>query len=199
MVLWTICPVLIVAAIGLSIYKKWKEKNHPFTQIEELAASGDLKGALESYRDYEMAHGPSQVLYSNMGVICSQMDEAEKALEYYRKAEECGKSTLWIMINKATALSKLGRNEEAIELMEECVRQEPRQIACVCSLAFLYADAGQLENAQQMLDLAKKLKKKMAAGTSQLKPLFDQLKETQKKVAELAKARGEAPGSPPAL
>jgi len=83
----------------------------------------------------------------------------EEAFYAFRAAAKLSRYNVVPLNNQALMLKKLGRLDEAIELLEQTAAKWPRELLTACNQCMLFCDAGReqeafaaLERAEQIVD-----------------------------------------------
>lgn len=94
-----------------------------------------------------------------LGVLESRRDDWAKALDWYERAERAGAGPRELPANKGSALARLGRHREGIELIRSCLDALPAagsaaRAQATLQLAGALIRAGRLDEARATIDRA---------------------------------------------
>jgi tetratricopeptide (TPR) repeat protein len=92
---------------------------------------------------------PSGEFYNSIAVLYSDMNQSEKAIEYYRKAAEL-KPHHVIYMSLAITLRKLGQRKEAYEVYQKAFEIKPDSIYVLKLYADFLRDEGKRQEALEM-------------------------------------------------
>ena len=85
------------------------------------------------------------------GDACRSMSANTSAMKCYDRALQMAPAALLARLGQAQALTNLGKTQEAIQVYEEILLDDPNQAVAMNNLAFLYAQEGEhLERAFKM-------------------------------------------------
>ena len=89
------------------------------------------------------------------GVLDFYAGDIPSAIEKFRKAIELAGRKREILINLAMALSKSGENEEAREILEEILNENPDDVEAILSMGVISFNRGEEEEALALMEKAR--------------------------------------------
>ena len=123
-----------------------------------LKQTGDYQGAINSYQQaLEFSFSGSEQIYSNLGVIYSELLQPERAKYLFLKALKVKSDYIPAKYNLAGLYEELGQKKQAIELYQAIINDKPDYFEALIRICFLQTNTGQSE--QLRLALTKALDK----------------------------------------
>ena len=128
-----------------------------------------------------------------MGLLHLMREEWPEAYRWFVEAEEIGGRKAHGLGNQGVALSKMGRTEEAIALLEEACLLAPQDVLQRCNLGFVLFDLGRIDEAREQLAKAEaNFKKLVMFSASAKQPYGDRVETLRKKLASDPESRDRA-------
>jgi tetratricopeptide (TPR) repeat protein len=151
----------------------------------ELEKKGDLPAAITLLRDAITAKGPTPLRCGMLGALLSAQGHLEESLSWSDQAIELSGGNPDWQNNKAMALWKLQRTEEALDCLKEVNSRSPDFILGLCNRGQLLLEVDRQDEAVLMLrraekelaDIGKRLGKIDPAGLDQVSRLRAKLHE----------------------
>jgi tetratricopeptide (TPR) repeat protein len=118
-------------------------------KIRALRSKRDFAGAEKAIEEaLALVPESAQILYER-GKLHYDRDEYEKADEYYSKAITNGPNYLLSYYDRADALKRLNRGEDALEVLKGLMRERPDDLEVRNQLGWFYLARNDLSNAQK--------------------------------------------------
>jgi tetratricopeptide (TPR) repeat protein len=121
---------------------------------EELAAKGNLEGAIELYRSALRLRSNSAQLENSLGFTLTRIGRPEEGVQHIERAIRLRPDFTAASLNLASALRRLGRNEEAIRHIKYVLSVEPNNAEAHSNFGNLLIQMGDLEQGIRELQLA---------------------------------------------
>ena len=134
----------------LALEAKPSARNHFSAGLAEIelghkqAAEMRMRRALMLDENYREPH-------FNLALILADRGDYEAAERHFRRAAEIDSSDFESSARRADALTRLGRTEEAIEVLNRVLQAEPNMPVVLLTLGAAYQAAGQMEQASARL------------------------------------------------
>ncbi len=157
--------------------------------IERAEETGDLDEAVAELRAVIDAKGPSIHRSDGLGHLLMKQGAWGEAYRTFLELETLAGRKPYILNNQAVSLIELGRAAEALPLLEEAMREEPKDIVFSCNYGLALAALDRRDEARGQLLLAEQERAKL--GRSYPKALLDGLDEL---IGRLRRRVGPAEG-----
>jgi hypothetical protein len=142
--------VLVLLLGGGLILVVWLRNRDPATnRAIKRMQEGDVDGALRDLLEVTEIKGVTANRANALGCLYLEKKEYREALERFAEAERLGYNSFACRFNRAVALRKGGRTEEAIALYDGLSREKPDEPVIAAMYCLALADAGQIEAASE--------------------------------------------------
>jgi flagellar basal body-associated protein FliL len=139
---------LVLLLCGALILVVWlKNRDAVTARAIKRAQDGDVDGALRDLLEVSEIKGVTAKRANALGCLYLEKKEYQEALERFAEAERLGYNSFVCRANRAVALRKSGRTEEAIALYDELSHEKPDEPAIAAMYCLALADTGQIEAA----------------------------------------------------
>lgn len=119
-----------------------------------LGVVAQKTGMLEKAEEYYRKALPDLTAQINLASVYHERGDLDIAIEQYRAALRADRDNPQALNNLGAALTTMGRHEEAVEVLELCLKHTEQPQALV-NLATHYANEGQLDKAREFLQRAR--------------------------------------------
>jgi tetratricopeptide (TPR) repeat protein len=145
----------VILTIALRLVSRWE--NPVLFRANRLAGRGNVQAAIALLREHLREQGPTALLYNNLAAFHGMQGEWEESLRLIQEAELLGGGPRRLAANKAVALWKLGRMEQALPCFEEAIRRDPYNLFLTCNYGSLLIQTGRSAEALEQLRRADSL------------------------------------------
>jgi tetratricopeptide (TPR) repeat protein len=121
------------------------------SRAREAVEAGRIAEAIELYREILDENPANLKAHNNLGVLFDGLKQHEAALEHFEAAEALGRENVEVLTNYATALTSVGRFDEAERLLKRAHGLAPESIPLRLAFGVLAYRKGIYEQAE--LDL----------------------------------------------
>ena len=123
-------------------------QGHQLARASDLVKSGRIDEALEQYLEI-LAENPQNLkAHNNLGVLFDELGQHDTAVEHLESALKVDKNNVEVLINLASALTKLGRFRLAGDPVRRALRLAPDNPGARCAQAILSFRRGLYEQAE---------------------------------------------------
>jgi|SRR5579863_5461818 len=148
--------VALFAAVGARFaLLHWRHRH--FRAALRLVREGHADTAVAMLRDQLRRPGPTAEILNAIAVIYCEQQEWDKALQAICELQGREEENPAFLANKGLILWKLGRLEEALELLRQAHSHIPGLFPIACNYGLLLAETGQTERAEEVLARAERM------------------------------------------
>ena len=123
-------------------------QSHQLTRASDLVKSGRIDEALEQYLEI-LAENPQNLkAHNNLGVLFDELGQHDTAVEHLESALKVDQNNVEVLINLASALTKLGRFRRAGDPVSRALRLAPDDPAARLAQAILSFRRGLYDQAE---------------------------------------------------
>ncbi len=126
-------------------------------------------------------------LHSIAGVCFLLQENAEKALEYFSAAVQLAPKELRYLVNQAELLAKFGRQNEAMDIFQQVLSQDPRYETAYIGIGNIHQENGELELASAQFARAVRFNPKSVAARNNFASTLVKTKHYEEALAETEK------------
>jgi tetratricopeptide (TPR) repeat protein len=152
--------VLVLLLCGLLVVMWWWQRDKAVVAAAKLAMAGRQDEAIDLLRRTIGTEGETSQRLNVLALLLHERERHAEALPLFERAEAlapAGAERDAVVNNRALALAKLGRTEEAIDLLRGVTERQPNDCAVACNLATTLADAGRETEAYEQLERAEQI------------------------------------------
>jgi hypothetical protein len=147
---FVLVPFLVLLLGVALILVVWLKNRDPVTdRALKRAQEGDVDGAIRDLLEVTEIKGVTANRANALGCLYLEKTQYQEALERFAEAERLGYNSLVCRANRAVALRKGGRTEEAIALYAELSQEKPDEPVIAAMYCLTLADAGRTEEASE--------------------------------------------------
>jgi tetratricopeptide (TPR) repeat protein len=145
-------PLVLLALLLVLILVQWLKFRDPYANRAFVrAGEGDIDGAIRELVEVVEIRGQTGHRANALGVLTLQKGEYAKSLEWFGEAERLGYNAKVCRANRAVALRKMGRAEEAVELFQDLVSDASDDPTLAGLYCLALADVGRFNEARDQL------------------------------------------------
>ncbi len=139
---------LVLLICGALILVVWLRNRDPVTaRAMKRAQDGDVDGAIRDLLEEIEIKGTTSNRANALGCLYLEKNHYREALERFAEAERLGYNSFVCRLNRAVALRKGGRTEEAVALYDELSREKSDEPLVAAMYCLALADAGRTDEA----------------------------------------------------
>lgn len=158
-----------------------------------LKRTGDYQGAINSYQQaLEFSYSDSEQIYSNLGVIYSELLQPERAKYLFLKALKVKPDYIPAKYNLAGLYEELGQKKQAIDLYQAIINDEPDYFEALIRICFLQTNTAQNEQLRVALTKALVKNKQDSFASESLAYALGKLYDDRKQFDEAYKQYSNA-------
>lgn len=177
--------ILLAGALYISSYY--------MNQVQQLAAAGDVKGALERARAAARFNPFDSAPLSAQSNLLQRQGQDEAAARALQEAIDRDPADYTNLVNLGNLqINKLNEPKEAVKNYETALRKIPRDTGLIFALAQVYTRTGNLEAAKQEYEKLVELDKIPPRGLFNLGKIYVRTGAPEKGVETLQKAKRRA-------
>ena len=135
----------------LALEAKPNNARNMFSAGLALIDLGDKQAAETHMRQAIALDGQYREPHFNLALILAERSDYESAERHFRRAAEIDPSDFESSARRADALTRLGRVQEAIEVLNQVLEEEPAMPVALLTLGAAYQADGQTEDARARL------------------------------------------------
>lgn len=94
------------------------------------------------------------LVFKTVGIIYTDLENYEKALEYTEKSLELNKASPYSLTNKGFILGKLGKIEGSLKCLNKALRYNPKSAPALINKSTIFRKLGKYEKAMENADRA---------------------------------------------
>lgn len=147
----------VLALVGLFFLLLWWNRDPAVRAAAKLTQAGRHAEAEAMIRKRIEAKGPSEQRLTVLGLVLSEQNRLEEALQHLQEARRLARRPASAMNNCADVLWKLGCREEAAQLFEEACKRAPNDFGAACNCCLALAQLGREAQARERLQQAEQI------------------------------------------
>ena len=180
--------ILLAVALYMSVYYMEQE--------QQLAATGDIEGALEKSREAARLNPFDSTPLTVQSSLLQQQGQSEAAAEVLVEASERDPSNYVSLVYLGNLQAgRLNQPEKAVESYEKVLEQVPRDTGLIFALARARTRVGDLEGAKQEYEKLVGFKKIPPRGLFNLGKIYVRTGDPERGVETLQRAKRRASAS----
>jgi tetratricopeptide (TPR) repeat protein len=144
-----------------------------------LVKDGKVQDAEAFVASLESKSGMDKVIPYLKGEIARAKNEWGKAVQFYEQANQARPGTREIIAALSTAYERTGKDQQAIELLDDFLKTSPNDVQAAGELASIYERKGEISRAIDILSQASKAQPNAAPVHSALAHLYLENDQTQ--------------------
>lgn len=145
-------PLAFLSWIGVT---RWRWRGQQ--RVLRRASEGDPEGAIRSVREEIEFRGPTAERWATLGCLLGQQQRWEEALSAFEQADCLSDGQPVYQSNRALALLKTGRSEEALILLDEAIPKMHDTVTARCTRFRALAALGRWDEAREELSTTEDL------------------------------------------
>lgn len=164
-----------------------------------LSMTGEWADARIAFERCVSLDGYNGAAWNNLGLVDMALHETERSLERFRRAADAMPADALPLRNFATAATRLGHFQDAVEALEDAAARAPGDRKVQLELAYAYARASKRDEAGAAFSELLRTNESDAAAHAGLANVLRQKGDLEGALPHADRAVGLAPGDPVVL
>jgi Flp pilus assembly protein TadD len=152
---------------------------------EALLSSGDLQGALVTYRKARELAPDDPAIWRSLGVAYTRLHDYPSAIEHFRRSLSLRPRQPQVLVELGYALSQQGEPDSAISAYRQAIDLDPWNPGAYANLGVASLRRGAVQPALDALERAVQLNPGLAEAQFALASAYGQLGDTKRALAAL--------------
>ena len=149
--------IVLIVLVVLFLLIHWLSRDKVIIAAARLALKKQHDQAIQLLRDHIARNGETTQRLDALGLLLLDSDRYEEALAQFDRSQAVSRKPGSADNNRAVALHKLGRTDQALGLLKGVIEREPDNFVSTCNYCLFLADAGREQEAFEQLERAEQI------------------------------------------